>query len=182
MTTISTLISLKYSLCCLASLFISQHCLSIERSGVGILVGEHKIKGVRFALQPLEDMQLETPLKPLRINWEISLNYWDETTFNDKNWAVSVSPVMSSGLITTPLGIDVNLEFAIGLSLHSNQHFGETNLGSKILFEDRVSLTFYLNKQKDHQLTVSVIHYSNAGLSSHNPGINLISLVYHFDL
>ncbi|GAB5382480.1 MAG: hypothetical protein Alis3KO_38950 [Aliiglaciecola sp.] len=146
---------------------------------MGFLLGEHDILGFRFAVQPWQDEAVDLSFGDLSLKWEVSLNYWEVGGSGENNWAFSFSPILSSQLTTLPYDIDVSWELGIGISMHSKHHFGVKNLGSRVLFEDRLSLVFLISERKNSRVTLSAIHYSNAGFSSHNPGINLISIVYH---
>lgn len=69
------------------------------------------------------------------------------------------------------------LDLGVGLSYFSKQHIAKRNLGSNLLFEDRLGFGVLLGKRQQFEIGYRALHYSNAYLASVNNGLNLQLLV-----
>ncbi len=69
-------------------------------------------------------------------------------------------------------------ELGIGLAYSNTPYFLDRNLGSKLLFEDKVGLGVIVDQR--HKLGFSYIHYSNANLANPNDGADTFGLVYGY--
>lgn len=104
--------------------------------------------------------------------WDTAYTYWQ----GDKsatNHSLSLSPVFVyefAGETFKPY-----VEAGIGVAFFADTDVEEHDLGSSFQFEDRLGFGVRFNGQ---QLGVRAIHYSNAGLSSPNDGIENYSLHY----
>jgi hypothetical protein len=76
------------------------------------------------------------------------------------------------------------LEASIGVGCLSRTHFNTRNLGMHFTFQDELGIGVVAGKEAGFYATVSVLHYSNAHLSSHNSGITvpvMLTLGYQFN-
>ena len=106
--------------------------------------------------------------------WHAGYTWWEGGQKGDAAHTVSFSPVFVYAFHAEnwrPF-----IEFGIGAAWFSGQRVGDRNLGSAAHFEDRFGAGLYLGERD--LLMLRVIHYSNAGLSRPNPGIESWSLVW----
>ncbi len=113
---------------------------------------------------------------PLSGYFETSLNYWNGS--ENSIFAIAFSPVFALHLCRdckyTPY-----IEAGIGAALLSRTTIDDRDLGSTFQFEDRLGVGV---KRGDFDLHVRYMHYSNAGLSWPNNGIDIFigGLSYKF--
>ncbi|MFC6336538.1 acyloxyacyl hydrolase [Pseudomonas sp. CCM 7891] len=109
--------------------------------------------------------------------WSGAYTYWD----GDERASVSslsFSPVFVyefAGESVTPY-----IEAGIGVALFSRTRIEDNNLGQAFQFEDR--LGFGLRFAGGHEVGIRATHYSNAGISHNNDGIESYSLHYTMPL
>jgi len=75
------------------------------------------------------------------------------------------------------------LDLSIGLSYLSKTRFEWHDLGMHFAFQDRIGAGILFGERHQFTLGMSAIHYSNAHLSRHNPGISvplMINASYSF--
>jgi lipid A 3-O-deacylase len=110
--------------------------------------------------------------------WEASAAYW-------KSKKVANSPRYLTVLATGPQlrlirqepfsnGWRPYWEAGIGASWLSKKEIGGRTLGMHFQFEDRLGFGLRFNSTYDGN--VRIVHYSNASLSDHNSGVNLLLL------
>jgi lipid A 3-O-deacylase len=104
--------------------------------------------------------------------WDAAYTYWegDETSANH---SLSVSPV----LVYEFAGEHVQpyIEAGIGVAAFSSTELEDNDLGSSFQFEDRIGFGI---RFADQEIGVRALHYSNAGLSKPNDGVESYSLHY----
>jgi lipid A 3-O-deacylase len=104
--------------------------------------------------------------------WDTAYTYWQGDQTADNN-SLSLSPVFVyefSGQTVKPY-----VEAGIGVALFSDTELNEQNLGSSFQFEDRLGVGVRFNGQ---EIGLRALHYSNAGISSPNDGVENYSLHY----
>ncbi len=106
--------------------------------------------------------------------WHAGYTWWEGGRAGSAAHTLSVSPVFVYTFNTE--GWRPFLEAGIGAALFTSQRVGDRNLGSPAHFEDRFGAGLHLGASD--VLMLRVIHYSNAGLSRPNPGIESWSLVW----
>jgi lipid A 3-O-deacylase len=104
--------------------------------------------------------------------WDTAYTYWqgDETA---SNHSLSLAPVFVyefAGETIKPY-----IEAGIGVAFFSDTELEDNKLGSSFQFEDRLGFGVRFNGQ---EIGVRALHYSNAGLSSNNDGVENYSLHY----
>jgi lipid A 3-O-deacylase len=104
--------------------------------------------------------------------WDSAYTYWagDKTASNN---SLSLSPVFVyefAGETFKPY-----VEAGIGVALFSDTELEDQNLGSSFQFEDRLGFGVRFNGQ---EIGLRALHYSNAGISSPNDGVENYSLHY----
>ncbi len=106
--------------------------------------------------------------------WHAGYTWWEGGRAGDAAHMVSISPVLVYAFNADnwrPF-----IELGVGAALFSRQRVGDKNLGSSAHFEDRLGAGLFIGERD--RLMLRVIHYSNAGLSRPNPGIESYSLVW----
>ena len=106
--------------------------------------------------------------------WHAGHTWWEGGWAGDAAHAISFSPVLVYYFNADnwrPF-----IELGVGAALFSRQRVGDKNLGSSAHFEDRFAAGVFIGERD--LLMLRVIHYSNAGLSRPNPGIESYSLVW----
>ena len=113
----------------------------------------------------------------LTMLFEASANFWryGPTNSSDSNAVLAVSPVLRYPL-GQALDLQWGLEFGIGVSLLDDTRFAGKDVSTHYQFEDRLGLVAWVSPTES--LTLRYLHYSNAGLSSNNDGVENYSLHY----
>ena len=109
--------------------------------------------------------------------WDGAYTYWEGDKSSASN-SLSFSPV----LVYEFAGESVKpyLEAGIGAALFSHTEVEGNRLGSAFQFEDR--LGFGLRFAGGHEVGIRATHYSNAGISSRNDGVESYALHYTMPL
>lgn len=142
------------------------------------LKGPGRVHGLRLALQPIQvsisALKLPTDLT---LTFEASTNFWryNQSAEYETNFVVALSPVLSRQFATLG-GRALSWEFGIGVSVLNKRRFAGKDLGSYFQFEDRLGLI--LDLPNNAKLKLRYMHYSNAGLSSRNPGMDFLNIAY----
>ena len=109
--------------------------------------------------------------------WDGAYTYWEGDKSSASN-SLSFSPV----LVYEFAGGSVKpyLEAGIGVALFSHTEVEGNRLGTAFQFEDR--LGFGLRFAGGHEVGIRATHYSNAGISSTNDGVESYALHYTMPL
>lgn len=152
----------------------------ISQLSVEYLKGEGRVHGLRLAYQPLELHFTTLPvLGDANLYLEASTNFWQygQPSQYETNVAVALSPVLKKQFANWN-DKPVFWEFGIGVSMLNKRQFAGKDLGSYFQFEDRLGLLIALDPQNRKMLAIRYMHYSNAGLSSRNPGMDFLNMAY----
>lgn|SRR5690606_18670495 len=152
----------------------------ISQLSIEYLKGEGRVHGVRLGYRPLEFHFTTLPLVgDANMYIEASTNFWQygQPSQYQTNVALAVSPVLKKQFANW-YGKPVFWEFGIGVSMLTKREFAGKDLGSHFQFEDRLGLLFGLDQKNSKMLAVRYMHYSNAGLSSRNPGMDFLNIAY----
>lgn len=152
----------------------------ISQVSVEYLKGEGRLHGMRLAYRPIQFHLTELPLAgDATVYIEASTNVWryGQPASYQTNIALAVSPVLKKQF-TNWYGKPVFWEFGIGVSVLDKREFAGKNLGSHFQFEDRLGLVMGLDDKSQSTLALRYMHYSNAGLSSRNPGMDFLNVAY----
>ncbi|MFV3331912.1 acyloxyacyl hydrolase [Pseudomonas sp. NY15437] len=106
--------------------------------------------------------------------WDAGYTYWEGGDEASGRHSLSFSPVFVyefSGATVKPF-----VEAGIGVAVFSGSRVGDQNLGGAFNFEDRIGAG--LRFGEGQALGVRATHYSNAGISQPNDGIESYSLYY----
>ncbi|MGP4957022.1 acyloxyacyl hydrolase [Pseudomonas helleri] len=109
--------------------------------------------------------------------WSGAYTYWEGDKSSANN-SLSFSPVFVyefAGETVKPY-----LEAGIGVAVFGHTEVESNKLGTAFQFEDR--LGFGLRFAGGHEVGIRAMHYSNAGLSSTNDGVESYSLHYTLPL
>jgi hypothetical protein len=168
-------------------LAVSSFSVSATNQAIAIdyLHGEGDLSGVRLAYRPYQGQitQIEW-LGEVDVYWELSVNFWEFGADNqhDTNYALALSPVISSQFATIANIYPLKWEFGIGISLINDTRFAGKDIGSHYQFEDRLGLILEFGEDLKQSFAVRYMHYSNGGLNDKNPGMDFLNLSYamHF--
>ena len=109
--------------------------------------------------------------------WSGAYTYWEGDKSSANN-SLSFSPVFVyefAGETVKPY-----IEAGIGMALFSKTEVEEQKLGTAFQFEDRIGVGLRFNG--GHEVGIRATHYSNAGLSSTNDGVESYALHYTMPL
>ncbi|MBG7601534.1 MAG: acyloxyacyl hydrolase [Gammaproteobacteria bacterium] len=176
--------TIVYLLICLLgynAVATAQAAEKLNAVAIDIGEGNRGIEIYRLGWQRDFSRWLENRWVPLSGYFETSLNYWRgskrERSGNDI-FAIAFSPVFALHLCRdcryTPY-----VEAGIGVALLSDTIIDNRDMSSTFQFEDRLGVGI---KRGDFDFHVRYMHYSNAGLSQPNDGIDIIigGLSYKF--
>jgi lipid A 3-O-deacylase len=115
--------------------------------------------------------------------------YW-ELSFG--RWSSRADPSGSSAAWITQFGVTPVLRWSPGAD--TSRWFGEVGIGANVLapiyrsrdkrfstefnFGDHVAVGWYLGAERQHEISLRVQHFSNAGIKHPNPGENFLQLRY----
>lgn len=109
-------------------------------------------------------------------NWDAGLTYWQSGKYDKDAYSLSFSPVFTYNFKSAG-AFHPFIEAGVGVSAFSRTHVGDKKLGTAFNFEDRLGFGIHSG---NHSFGVRVIHYSNAGISSTNDGIESYNIYYSF--
>jgi lipid A 3-O-deacylase len=151
-----------------------------QAAGVEFAVGQTSESTMTYRLGMQFDWDkswLQSDVGRLTGYWSGAYTYWDgkETT---SNHSLSFSPVLVyefAGQTVKPY-----VELGVGVAVFANTEVENNQLGSSFQFEDRFG--FGLRFAGGHEIGIRATHYSNAGLSSPNNGVESYALHYTMPL
>lgn len=97
----------------------------------------------------------------------------------------SIAPVIRYTFSAPPARLMYHpyIEISIGLSYLNHTHFEDRKLGIHFAFQDRIGIGVYFGNQKQINVGLHAVHYSNAHLSGNNSGITaplVLDIGYRF--
>lgn len=109
--------------------------------------------------------------------WSGAYTYWkgDETVSNN---SLSFSPVFVYEFSSQT--VKPYIELGVGVAIFSGTEIEENDLGGAFQFEDRFGVG--LRFAGGHEVGIRATHYSNAGITSENDGIESYALHYTLPL
>ena len=78
-------------------------------------------------------------------------------------------------------GIKPFFEGAIGFHLMSDDKIGDKDMGGNFTFADHISAGAQFGGKLQHELSLRLQHFSNAGIYSSNPGVNFAAIRYGYN-
>ena len=154
--------------------------LAAQAAGLEFAVGYTSESTMTYRLGLKSDWDkswLQSDVGRLTGYWDGAYTYWEGDKSSASN-SLSFSPV----LVYEFAGESVKpyLEAGIGVALFSHTEVEGNRLGSAFQFEDR--LGFGLRFAGGHEVGIRATHYSNAGISSRNDGVESYALHYTMPL
>ncbi|GLK89257.1 acyloxyacyl hydrolase [Pseudomonas turukhanskensis] len=106
--------------------------------------------------------------------WDAGYTYWDGDS-SSSNHSISFSPVF----VYEFAGENVRpyIEAGVGVALFANTEVENNKLGTAFQFEDRLGVGL---RFADQEVGIRAVHYSNAGISSTNDGVEAYTIHYRF--
>tara|TARA_Y200000002_G_scaffold95880_1_gene77483 strand:+ start:695 stop:1231 length:537 start_codon:yes stop_codon:yes gene_type:complete len=127
--------------------------------------------------------------KILSHNSEYSFKYFSDTGLNfwkdDSRLSEFDKTGATSGLSSSNLSVSYSrgirkyvsknsfLDIGLGLSLHSSDSMGGSDLGTTIHIESRIGLGY---ERETYRSVLNLFHYSNGGRSEKNDGVDVLML------
>ena len=154
--------------------------LAAQAAGLEFAVGHTSESTMTYRLGLKSDWDkswLQSDVGRLTGYWDGAYTYWEGDKSSASN-SLSFSPV----LVYEFAGGSVKpyLEAGIGVALFSHTEVEGNRLGTAFQFEDR--LGFGLRFAGGHEVGIRASHYSNAGISSTNDGVESYALHYTMPL
>jgi lipid A 3-O-deacylase len=169
----------KLILTSLATLLAAATCGQTQATDMTGSIGATSQGGMTYRLSLSQDWAKEwfrTTTGRLTGYWDAGYTYWAAGDKGSAGHSVAFSPVFAYEFSTRNENIIPFIEAGIGVALFSSTHVGEQDLGSSFNFEDRIGFGV---KLPDHQrVGIRATHYSNAGISEPNDGIESYALYY----
>lgn len=156
------------------------HTVTAQAAGLELSVGHTNESSMTYRLGLKADWDkswLQSDIGRLTGYWDGAYTYWDGDHSSSSN-SLSFSPVFVyefAGATVKPY-----IEAGIGVALFSRTEVEKNRLGTAFQFEDR--LGFGLRFAGGHEVGIRAIHYSNAGISSTNDGVENYALHYTMPL
>ena len=131
--------------------------------------------GLQF---PWQDHWFDSDFGRLGGYCTLGYTYWESDNAVNTH-SLSASPVLTYEFGAANAAVQPFVEAGIGLAAFSRNKIEDRELGSSVNFEDRlgIGVRFY----QRHTIGIQALHYSNAGLSSHNAGIESYNAYYRFN-
>lgn len=107
----------------------------------------------------------------------LGYTYWESDNAVNTH-SLSASPVLTYEFGAANATVQPFVEAGIGLAAFSRNKIEDRKLGSSVNFEDRFG--FGIRFDQRHTIGIQALHYSNAGMSSHNAGIESYNMYYRF--
>jgi lipid A 3-O-deacylase len=151
-----------------------------QAAGVEFAVGQTSESTMTYRLGMQFDWDkswLQSDVGRLTGYWSGAYTYWDGDEASS-NHSLSFSPVLVyefSGQTVKPY-----VELGVGVAVFASTEVENNQLGSAFQFEDRFG--FGLRFAGGHEVGIRATHYSNAGLSSPNNGVESYALHYTMPL
>ncbi|MEO8643625.1 acyloxyacyl hydrolase [Pseudomonas sp.] len=167
---------------CLAAIAaaLMGHSFTAQAAGVEFAVGQTSESTMTYRLGMQFDWDkswLQSDVGRLTGYWSGAYTYW-EGDKTSSNHSLSFAPVLVyefAGQTVKPY-----LELGVGVAVFANTEVENNQLGNAFQFEDRFG--FGLRFAGGHEVGIRATHYSNAGISSQNDGVESYSLHYTMPL
>ncbi|QTT86988.1 acyloxyacyl hydrolase [Pseudomonas chlororaphis] len=168
-----------FYLAALAAALLGQS-LSVQAAGVEFSVGQtsDSTQAYRLGMQfDWDKSWLQSDVGRLTGYWSGAYTFWDGDK-KSSNHSLSFSPV----LVYEFAGQNIKpyIEAGIGVAVFANTEVEDNKLGSAFQFEDRFG--FGLRFNGGHEVGIRATHYSNAGITTPNDGVESYSLHYTMPL
>ena len=156
------------------------HSYTAQAAGIEFGVGHTSQSSMTYRLGLKSDWDkswLQSDVGHLTGYWDGAYTFWDGKKSSSSN-SLSFSPVFVyefAGETVKPY-----IEAGIGMALFSKTEVEEQKLGTAFQFEDRIGVGLRFNG--GHEVGIRATHYSNAGLSSTNDGVESYALHYTMPL
>jgi lipid A 3-O-deacylase len=169
--------------CCLGILSYSDD--SVARGGISFATGHgtKQVRAKRLSLQRAWSRPFVTANnRAFDGYWELGVTRLDSKQVfsvpaNNKITAVTLAGVIR---LSTRLIYPIYLDLGIGLANLSKQEIATRELGSRVLFEDRIGVGILLGNRRQLEIGYRAVHFSNAYLSKKNHSLNLHLLVFGY--
>lgn len=120
----------------------------------------------------------------LALSLNFSYGYWKTTDYssNQSLSTFAAAPTLRWYFLSNP-NVTPFLQGSVGPAYLTNTYIGNRNLGSSLEFQDILGIGAAFGAQRNFYAALDYMHYSNAGLSSSNDGMDvplMITVGYQF--
>lgn len=162
--------------------FVS-HWAQASQLSVDYMLSSSQIQALRVGYTPwtqnlthYQNLHDYPSLSRLNVAIELSYSSWfDNKAKSTVNHVIAITPVFTYPLYQTSQNT-ILFEIAVGASYLRYREFADIDLGSRFHFEDRIGIVFQLSRMQ--RFAIRYMHYSNGGITPHNPGMDFLSLGY----
>ncbi|WP_426135464.1 acyloxyacyl hydrolase [Pseudomonas sp. PWP3-1b2] len=167
---------------CLAAIaaVVVGHSISAQAAGLELGVGSTSNSTMTYRLGLTSDWDKSW----MQSNVGRLTGYWSGAyTFWDGDQRASVSSLSFSPVFVYEFAggkVKPYIEAGIGVAVFSRTQVEDNNIGQAFQFEDRFG--FGLRFAGGHEVGIRATHYSNAGISSNNDGVESYALHYTMPL
>ena len=117
--------------------------------------------------------------------WEAGIAHWDGDSGKHRNDNITLIGVTPVFRLTRHNKLDNGMkpffEGAIGFHLMSDDKIGDKDLGGNFTFGDHISGGAQFGDRLQHELSLRLQHFSNAGIYSDNQGMNFATIRYGYN-
>jgi len=102
--------------------------------------------------------------------------------YDDNLWVYAIAPVVRYH-VSPNTAVDPFIDLSSGPGYLSTIHYENRNLGIHFTFQDMAAIGALFGEDHRFAAMIQMVHYSNAGISSHNRGLSLplvLSASYQF--
>ena len=136
---------------------------------IGLGVGSDGINALRISQQQDKGTIFNTSMRRYA---EYGFNFWEgkdkNINSNSSNISISYSTILKKDIF-----YNFNINTGLGVAFLSDNKIGDRNLGATIQFESRLGFEYGSSNTKS---VINLFHYSNAGTSSSNSGLNVLMI------
>ncbi len=146
------------------------------------------LNGLRLAVQKHWPVWFESSLINLSGLWELNFAYWytdgDINKQHRRLYNLAIAAVLRLLLHKRFFyPIQPYIEASVGPAILSSRFLAHRDLGSKFAFQNLLGGGILFGADQQYDFSIDYLHYSNAGISSPNDGIDvriLVSLGWRF--
>lgn len=148
-------------------------------TGVPIFFDGHIKVGKGFEL--MYERNFFHTSKNFSLEWGASAAWWQTCDLGQNFYTISIFPEMKVWMWRSS-NFDLYFTYSLaGPSYISQQYLDNQDSGSHFTFQDFLGFGAFLGKNKQANISLKIVHYSNGNLIPSNPGVN-VPVMFGFGL